>query len=142
MSWKPHRRICFRYDNTHPVGGSHHQKIVVIDDAVAFSGGIDLTSRRWDTCEHSPQNQHRVMAGAPYPPFHDMMMAVEGPAARALGDLLRDRWRAPRTRRSIRRGRRRACSGASARIRPAHLAASIEHPLRDVASASRAPRHR
>ncbi|MGH8240354.1 MAG: VTT domain-containing protein, partial [Steroidobacteraceae bacterium] len=33
------------------------------------------------------------MAGAPYPPFHDIMMAVEGPAARALGDLLRDRWR-------------------------------------------------
>ena len=93
LSWKPHRRICFRYDNTHPIGGSHHQKVVVIDDAIAFSGGIDLTSRRWDTCEHSPQNQHRVMAGAPYPPFHDMMMAVEGPAARALGDLLRDRWR-------------------------------------------------
>ena len=70
-SWKPHRRICFRYDNTHPIGGSHHQKVVVIDDAVAFSGGIDLTSRRWDTCEHAPQNQHRVMAGTPYPPFHD-----------------------------------------------------------------------
>ena len=93
LSWKPHRRICFRYDNTHPTGGSHHQKIVVIDDAVAFSGGIDLTSRRWDTCEHAPQNAHRVMSGAPYPPFHDLMMAVEGPAARALGDLLRDRWR-------------------------------------------------
>jgi phospholipase D1/2 len=66
---------------------------VVIDDEVAFSGGIDLTSRRWDTCEHSPQNEHRIMSGAPYPPFHDLMMAVEGPAARALGDLLRERWR-------------------------------------------------
>lgn len=92
LSWKPHRRICFRYDNTHPVGGCHHQKIVVIDDAVAFSGGIDLTSRRWDTCEHLPQSAHRVMSGTPYPPFHDLMMAVEGPAARALGDLLRERW--------------------------------------------------
>jgi phospholipase D1/2 len=92
LSWKPHRRICFRYDNTHPIGGSHHQKVVVIDDAVAFSGGIDLTSRRWDTCEHAPQNLHRVTAGAPYPPFHDLMMAVEGPAARALGDMLRERW--------------------------------------------------
>jgi phosphatidylserine/phosphatidylglycerophosphate/cardiolipin synthase-like enzyme/uncharacterized membrane protein YdjX (TVP38/TMEM64 family) len=92
LSWKPHRRIRFRYDNTHPTGGSHHQKIVVIDDAIAFSGGIDLTSRRWDTCEHSPQNTHRVMGGAPYPPFHDLMMAVEGPAARGLGDLVRERW--------------------------------------------------
>ena len=42
-------RSHFRYDNTHPIGGSHHQKIVVIDDAVAFNGGIDLTCRRWDT---------------------------------------------------------------------------------------------
>src|SRR6202007_939264 len=51
-AWSPRRRVHFEYDNTHPVGGSHHQKIVVIDDAVAFSGGLDLTCRRWDTCEH------------------------------------------------------------------------------------------
>jgi phosphatidylserine/phosphatidylglycerophosphate/cardiolipin synthase-like enzyme/uncharacterized membrane protein YdjX (TVP38/TMEM64 family) len=133
LSWKPHRRICFRYDNTHPTGGSHHQKIVVIDDSIAFSGGIDLTSRRWDTCEHAPQNAHRVMAGAPYPPFHDLMMAVEGPAARALGDLLRERWQRatnetldpPWTRRSLFR-----------RVGP-HPAGtawptSLKDPIRDV----------
>ncbi len=133
LSWKPHRRICFRYDNTHPTGGSHHQKIVVVDDAVAFSGGIDLTSRRWDTCEHSPQNQHRVMAGTPYPPFHDLMMAVEGPAARSLGDLLRDRWRRathetldpPWTKKSIFRRAGPHPVGAA-------WPASIRDPLRDV----------
>jgi phospholipase D1/2 len=134
LSWKPHRRIRFRYDNTHPTGGCHHQKIVVIDDAVAFSGGIDLTSRRWDTCEHAPQNQHRVMAGAPYPPFHDVMMAVEGPAARALGDLFRDRWQRathetldpPRTKRSV---FWRAGAHPAGTIWPA----SMDTPLRDVA---------
>ena len=57
LGWKPHRRMHFRYDNTHPIGGSHHQKIVVIDDAVAFNGGIDLTCRRWDTCEHAPDER-------------------------------------------------------------------------------------
>ena len=31
---------------------SHHQKIVVIDDCLAFCGGIDMTSARWDTREH------------------------------------------------------------------------------------------
>ncbi|MGH8185358.1 MAG: phospholipase D-like domain-containing protein, partial [Steroidobacteraceae bacterium] len=93
LSWKPHRRIRFCYDNTHPIGGSHHQKVVVIDDKVAFNGGIDLTSRRWDTCAHAPENQHRVVKGTPYPPMHDLMMAVEGNAARALGDLVRERWR-------------------------------------------------
>ena len=134
LSWKPHRRICFRYDNTHPTGGSHHQKIVVIDDAVAFSGGIDLTSRRWDTCAHAPQNQHRVMGGAPYPPFHDLMMAVEGQAAHALGDLLRERWRLatretldpPWSRRSI---FRRAGMPTAGAIWPQ----SLDAPLRDVA---------
>ena len=134
LSWKPHRRIRFRYDNTHPTGGCHHQKIVVIDDAVAFSGGIDLTSRRWDTCEHAPQNQHRVMAGAAYPPFHDIMMAVEGPAARSLGDLLRERWQRathekldpPWTKRTL---FRRGGPHLVGTLWPA----SIDTPLRDVA---------
>jgi phospholipase D1/2 len=93
LGWKPQRRVHFRYDDTHPIGGSHHQKIVVIDDAVAFSGGIDLTWRRWDTVDHAPDNQHRIAKGVPYPPFHDLMMAVEGDAARALGELVRERWR-------------------------------------------------
>ncbi len=93
LGWKPHHRVHFRYDNTHPVGGCHHQKIVVIDDQVAFNGGIDLTCRRWDTCDHAPDNALRVMKGAPYPPFHDLTVAVEGPTAAALGDLFRDRWR-------------------------------------------------
>jgi phospholipase D1/2 len=93
IGWKRHRRIQFRYDNTHPVGGSHHQKVVVIDDAIAFNGGIDLTARRWDTCAHKADDQFRVAQGTPYPPFHDLMMAVDGDAARALGDLARERWR-------------------------------------------------
>ncbi len=93
FGWKPHRRIHFRYDNTHPVSGSHHQKIAVIDDAVAFCGGIDLTCRRWDTCAHAADDQRRVMQGTPYPPFHDLVMAVDSDAALQLGHLVRDRWR-------------------------------------------------
>ncbi len=92
FGWKPRRRVQFRYDNTHPVGASHHQKLVVIDDAVAFCGGIDLTCKRWDTCDHAPDNARRVVQGTPYPPFHDLAMAVDGDAARSLGDLVRDRW--------------------------------------------------
>jgi phospholipase D1/2 len=93
FGWKPHRRIQFRYDNTHPVSASHHQKLVVIDDAVAFCGGIDLTCRRWDTCAHVADDARRVMHGTPYPPFHDLVMAVDGEVARALGSLIRERWR-------------------------------------------------
>lgn len=93
LGWKPRRRIHFRYDNTQPIGASHHQKVVVIDDAIAFSGGIDLTCRRWDTCSHAADDTRRTAQGTPYPPFHDLAMMVDGVAARALGDLARERWR-------------------------------------------------
>ncbi|HVF16567.1 MAG TPA: VTT domain-containing protein [Steroidobacteraceae bacterium] len=93
FGWKPRRRIHFRYDNTHPISASHHQKLVVVDDAVAFCGGIDLTCRRWDTCAHAADDLRRVVQGTPYPPFHDLCIAVEGDVARSLGDLIRERWR-------------------------------------------------
>jgi phospholipase D1/2 len=91
--WTPARRVHLRYDDTHPVGASHHQKIVVIDDAMAFSGGIDLTVRRWDCCAHAADDKRRIAYAKPYPPFHDTMMAVDGEAARRLGELARERWR-------------------------------------------------
>ena len=42
-------------DGRTKVGGSHHQKSLVIkrnDEAVAYLGGIDVTHDRWDTPEH------------------------------------------------------------------------------------------
>ncbi|HTG98357.1 MAG TPA: hypothetical protein VL982_13005, partial [Burkholderiales bacterium] len=66
-NWSPARRVHFRYDDAHPVGASQHQKIVVIDDAIAFCGGIDLTLRRWDCCDHAPDDSRRVADEKPYP---------------------------------------------------------------------------
>lgn len=94
LTWKPHRRIDFRYDDTHPVAGSHHQKIVAIDDKLAFSGGLDLTNKRWDTREHKAEDPRRNFDGEPYPPIHDVMIAVDGEAAKALARIARERWRA------------------------------------------------
>jgi len=93
FGWRPARRVRLRYDDTHPVAGSQHQKIVLIDDAVAFVGGIDLTVRRWDTSAHAPDDPRRVAYGKPYPPFHDLMVALDGDAARALAAIARERWR-------------------------------------------------
>lgn len=91
---RTHRRIHFHLDGIHPVGGSHHQKIVSVDDAIAFIGGLDLTEGRWDTPEHRVPDPRRVTSGGEsYPPFHDVMMAVDGEAAAVVGDLFRDRWR-------------------------------------------------
>jgi phospholipase D1/2 len=92
ISWKPHRRIDFRFDDTHPVAGSHHQKIVVVDDVVAFAGGLDLTNKRWDTRGHTAADPRRVFDGKPYPPFHDIMMVVDGEAACELARVAYGRW--------------------------------------------------
>lgn len=87
-------RFHFRLDGAHPKGASHHQKLVVIDDCVAFVGGVDLSRWRWDTCEHAPDDPRRIDPdGKPYPPFHDLMVMLEGEAAARLGDLARKRWR-------------------------------------------------
>lgn len=88
-----HPRLHFHLDDRHPVGGSHHQKIVVVDDALGFCGGLDLTAARWDTPEHRADDpRRRWPGGQPYGPFHDVQLAVDGAAARALGDLARRRW--------------------------------------------------
>ena len=94
FGWRTHRRVQFRLDGRHPPGASHHQKIVVLDDALAFVGGIDLTRGRWDRPEHRPDDPlRRGPDGASYAPFHDVQMAVDGEAAVALGALARERWR-------------------------------------------------
>jgi len=86
-------RVHFRLDNEHPTGACHHQKIVVIDDRLAFCGGIDMTSGRWDTPEHLGHDCRRTDNGKTPIPWHDMTLAVDGEAARALGELARWRWK-------------------------------------------------
>ncbi len=93
LDWRSHRRVKFKFDGKHPVGASHHQKVVVIDDKVAFAGGMDITQRRWDTPAHLPDDVRRTDPGnEPYNPFHDVQMMVDGSAAAALGELARERW--------------------------------------------------
>lgn len=95
LRWKAHPRITLRLDAAHALAGSHHQKIVVIDDAIAFCGGIDMTVHRWDTRAHPEHDAARTSPGGhSHPPWHDAACAVDGAAARALGDLARSRWQA------------------------------------------------
>ena len=91
--WRRHPRVHFHMDGNHPVGASHHDKIVVIDDSVAFAGGLDLAKGRWDTPEHRAKDPRRAdFNGAFLPPHHDAQIAVQGEAAAALGELVRKRW--------------------------------------------------
>lgn len=82
------RRIRFAVDGAHPTGAVHHQKIIVVDDDVAFCGGIDLTVGRWDTPEHLDDEPLRPAHG----PRHEVAVAVDGAAARGLSEVARNRW--------------------------------------------------
>jgi uncharacterized membrane protein YdjX (TVP38/TMEM64 family)/phosphatidylserine/phosphatidylglycerophosphate/cardiolipin synthase-like enzyme len=94
MRWLVPRGIRYCLDDHLPVGASHHQKIVVVDDAIAFAGGQDLTIRRWDSSEHRVGDPHRIdPSGTPYAPYHDVQTVVDGAAALALAELVRERWR-------------------------------------------------
>lgn len=94
FGWRPHRRVRLRYDDHYPVGASQHQKLVVIDGALAFCGGLDLTRSRWDTNEHLPADHRRINEGDDdrYAPFHDTMMAMDDEAAHVIDEIVRDRW--------------------------------------------------
>ncbi|AOJ76823.1 VTT domain-containing protein [Burkholderia ubonensis] len=93
-AWQSHRGIVFQLDGAHPRGASHHQKLVVIDDRVAFVGGLDLTRARWDTPSHAADEPRRRDAdGASYRPFHDVQAMFDGDAAAAIGEQARQRWR-------------------------------------------------
>ncbi len=86
------RRMHFAIDGARPTGAVHHQKIAVVDDAVAFCGGLDLTVDRWDTPAHEDDNRARRTVGRSYGPRHEVAAAVDGEAARALGEQARQRW--------------------------------------------------
>lgn len=91
--WFRKRMVEFRMDQPGMVGACHHQKVVVIDDAVAFCGGGDVSTDRWDSERHYDDDPRRCMpSGAIAPPRHETMAVMSGPAAKALGDLARERW--------------------------------------------------
>jgi len=84
-------------------GGSHHQKFVVLrhherpELDVAFLGGIDLCHGRRDDVSHGGDLQPQPMAAVygPRPPWHDVQLAISGPAVGDVETVFRERWEDP-----------------------------------------------
>ncbi|WP_412723077.1 VTT domain-containing protein [Alteromonas sp. D210916BOD_24] len=79
-------------DDTIPMGGSQHQKIVVIDDEIVFSGGMDVSTNRWDTRDHPVISEERDGPDGEYGPLHDVQMVSSGPVVVDFAKLVRWRW--------------------------------------------------
>lgn len=94
-------------------GGSHHQKFVVLRHPgrpeldVAFVGGIDLCHSRRDDGDHEgdPQRQPMAAVYGDQPPWHDVQLAIRGPAVGDVELVFRERWDdpAPPTRNPVNR---------------------------------------
>jgi len=93
---------CLRDMRVRP-GGSHHQKFVVLRHPgrpeldVAFVGGIDLCHSRSDGPDHDGDRQCQPMAKVygPRPPWHDVQLAIRGPAVGDFETVFRERWEDP-----------------------------------------------
>ncbi len=93
FDWSANERMHFRFDSAHAVGASHHQKVSIIDGQIAFVGGIDICSDRWDDRRHLPDNPHRANEdGGVFGPYHDVQSYHIGPAAKELAGLFLERW--------------------------------------------------
>jgi phosphatidylserine/phosphatidylglycerophosphate/cardiolipin synthase-like enzyme len=79
-------RIKLQLDSRERPLHCHHEKLVLVDDRVAYVGGIDLTSfggNRLDSNAHRP----RADVG-----WHDACMRVEGPVVADVAEHFRLRW--------------------------------------------------
>jgi len=94
FGWQDSERLHFKLDDRHVTGASQHQKVVVIDGALAFIGGFDITKHRWDTQRHAAGDARRSdPSGESYRPFHDVQAVVSGECAGRLRELVDWRWR-------------------------------------------------
>jgi phosphatidylserine/phosphatidylglycerophosphate/cardiolipin synthase-like enzyme len=93
LKWMFDKRIHLKLDGAHPAISSHHMKLLVIDDEVAFCGGIDMTVGRWDTREHREKERlRRSPMGFAQGPWHDATTCLSGEAAKAIAEVARHRW--------------------------------------------------
>ncbi len=83
--------VCL--DRMAPLGASQHQKVVLVDDELVFTGGMDIARQRWDERAHRPYDPERIDGNGPYGPYHDAQIVMDGPIVKYFSDLVRWRWR-------------------------------------------------
>jgi phosphatidylserine/phosphatidylglycerophosphate/cardiolipin synthase-like enzyme len=76
---------AFQDPREHPVH-CHHEKTIIIDDEVAFVGGIDLTDDAGDRYDTSEHHARRKLG------WHDVATRMEGPAVQDVARHFTMRW--------------------------------------------------
>jgi phosphatidylserine/phosphatidylglycerophosphate/cardiolipin synthase-like enzyme len=79
-------KIRTALDSSTGASHCHHEKTIVIDDRIAFVGGIDLTVDGGDPYD-TPNHRARGGIG-----WHDAAVKIEGPSVRDVAEHFRLRW--------------------------------------------------
>lgn len=94
FNWSTNERVLFRFDDRHAIGGSQHQKFIVIDGVAAYLGGMDICAGRWDDRAHAASNPLRTdNGGGAYGPYHDVQAFFTGPLVEDISAIFVKRWR-------------------------------------------------
>jgi phosphatidylserine/phosphatidylglycerophosphate/cardiolipin synthase-like enzyme len=94
-----------QFGGAFPSAGCQHQKAWVIDESIAFVGGINLTQDYWDTTAHAADDERRVSYDLTDPgrrkqrarlesslPLHDVYCRFDGPAVADVAANFAERW--------------------------------------------------
>jgi phospholipase D1/2 len=93
FDWTTNERLHFRFDSVHASGATLHQKVVIVDGKIAFSGGMDICSNRWDDRYHNKNNTERTdLEGSIYGAYHDIQSYCTGSVVKVLLDMFTKRW--------------------------------------------------
>jgi phosphatidylserine/phosphatidylglycerophosphate/cardiolipin synthase-like enzyme len=79
-------RIQCMLDSHERPAHCHHEKLVIIDDRLAFVGGIDLTGLGGDRYDRN-DHPYRGSIG-----WHDAAVGIRGPAVHDVAEHFRSRW--------------------------------------------------
>ena len=82
-----HPRVHLVFDHQHPLGASHHEKLIIVDGRTALVGSVDLCKDRWDRPEHPPQDP-----GRQHGPYHELGIEIQGQACSELMEHIALRW--------------------------------------------------
>ena len=97
-----HTAIQCATDSCTGASHCHHEKTIVIDDRIAYVGGIDLTIDGGDPYD-TPSHRARGGIG-----WHDAAVRIEGPAVKDVAEHFRLRWHGATKRVARPAGRARA----------------------------------
>ena len=89
-----HERIHLVFHRAAPWASSFHQKMVILDGATAYTGGMDIVNSRWSLFGHKHSlDQEEGLSNHQKISYHDVQLRVCGPIVSHLVQLARMDWK-------------------------------------------------